>query len=179
MQWVVVIAVAMGLGGPDGAFERYRQPDKLIAALGLRAGERVADVGAGSGFLTFRLAQAVGASGSVVATDVDAPALAALERATPAELRARVRTRRVAADEPGLEPGRYDLILLSEVDHLLPDRVAYLRKLARALAPGGRIAVTNLRTFEAPLTAAVAAAGLHARVERLTPTHYLLIAEVK
>jgi len=162
----------------SAAFDRYRQPDRLIAALGLRHGDRVADVGAGAGYLTFRLARGVGTSGRVLATDVDPDALAALTAHTPSELRGRVEARHVAAAEPGLEPGAYDLLLLSEVDHLLPDRAAYLRRLALALAPGGRIAVVNKRTFQAPLVAAVAAAGLRARPVDFTPTHFLIFVEV-
>jgi ubiquinone/menaquinone biosynthesis C-methylase UbiE len=179
------VALALVAGGragadPSAAFDRYRQPDRLVASLGLRDGDRVADVGAGPGYLTFRLAQAVGARGGVVATDVDATALARIDGAVqPAELRARVRTRRVAADDPGLEAHAYDLILLSEVDHLLPDRVAYLRRLVAALKPRGRIAVTNLRTFQARLLAAADGAGLRAHESAFTTDHFLIFLEVK
>jgi predicted methyltransferase len=177
---VALALVADGRASADpAAFDRYRQPDRLVASLGLREGDHVADVGAGAGYLTFRLAQAVGARGGVVATDVDPAALARIDGAAqPPTLHARVRTRKVAADDPGLEPHAYDLILLSEVDHLLPDRAAYLRRLVAALKPGGRIAVTNLRTFQARLLAAAESAGLHAREVAFTPDHFLIFLEV-
>src|SRR5438128_6084027 len=76
------------------AYDRYRQPDALVAALGLRVGARVADVGAGRGYLTFRLADAVGPAGRVVATDVDGDALAALYVRARAESRTTVSIRK-------------------------------------------------------------------------------------
>ena len=121
----------------------------------------MADVGAGRGFLTTRLAAAVGAGGHVVATDIDGVALAAIPRT------ANLETRVVQAGDPGLEPGAYDRILVAEVDHYLADRTDYLRRLGRALKPGGFIAVTNRLSYRVPLVAAAAAAGL--RVTDLSP----------
>jgi SAM-dependent methyltransferase len=144
--------------------DRLRQPDRVIAALGLAAGQRVADIGAGHGYLTFR----------VVATDIDGAALAALRAHRPA--RANVVVRRVAAEDPGLEPAAFDLLLLSEVDHELADRVGYLRRLRAALAPDGRLAVTNRRAFRAPLLAAAERAGYTVAGEvRDLPNHFLVL----
>jgi SAM-dependent methyltransferase len=155
---------------PSPAFDRYRRPDLVVAALGLRRGARVADIGAGRGYLEPRLVAAVGATGHVVATDIDGAALEALRAASP-----EVETRRVAADDPGLGAETYDLILLSEVDHYLPDRESYLRRLARNLAPGGRIAVCNRRPFRAPVLAAAARAGLAVVGEYDgLPAHFLI-----
>jgi predicted O-methyltransferase YrrM len=138
--------------------DRYRRPDLLIAALHIAPGDAVADVGAGAGYLTHRLAAAARTTGRVTATDIDAAPLARIGGSAPGE--APIVTRQVAPDDPGLEPAAYDLILLSQVDHLLPDRAAYLRKLVPALRAGGRIAVTNRLVHRAALLDAVAAAGL-------------------
>lgn len=137
-------------------YETYRQPAKIIASLSLRPGMRVADVGAGRGFFTTRLADAVGARGHVVALDIDGDALAAIPPSPVVE------TRQTAADDPRLEPRRYNRILMAEVDHLLPDRVAYLRRLAQALTPDGFIGVSNRMLYRRPLLAAAEAAGLQA-----------------
>ena len=154
--------------------DRLRQPERVIAALGLTAGQRVADIGAGHGYLTFRLADAVGPTGRVVATDIDEAALAALRAHRPA--RANVVVRRVAPEDPGLEPAAFNLLLLSEVDHELADRVGYLRKLRAALAPNGRLAVTNRRAFRAPLLAAAERAGYTVGGEiRGLPNHFLVL----
>src|SRR4051812_47057700 len=61
----------------QAAYDGWRQPDAVIAALGLSPGQVVADVGAGKGYLSGRLARAVGPTGRVVATDIDPDALAA------------------------------------------------------------------------------------------------------
>jgi 2-polyprenyl-3-methyl-5-hydroxy-6-metoxy-1,4-benzoquinol methylase len=151
--------------------DRIRQPDRVIAALGLKAGQRVADVGAGQGYLTFRLAEAVGPQGRVVATDIDARALAVLRAQAPANVTAR----KVDANDPGLEAGSYDMVLLSEVDHYLADRVDYLRKLGRALTPEGRIAVTNRRSFRSLLLGAAQRAGYTVTGEVADlPAHFLV-----
>lgn len=166
-------------GSPGGPTQQdaYRQPERLIAALPLYPGARVAEVGAGGGYLTLRLALAVGPTGRVVATDIDEEALAALrKRAVKAGLAQQIETRRVRPADPSLEPGTYDLILLAQVDHLLPDRMAYLRAILPALRPSlgpgsmpGRkpglpiaaIAVTNGERYRAAALAAARAVPLH------------------
>jgi tRNA A58 N-methylase Trm61 len=149
----------------------------VVSALGLREGMRVADVGAGSGYLTWRLARAVGPTGHVTATDIDPRALAALVVSGDRALRDRVEARRVTPSDPGLEPGAYDLVLLSEVDQLLPDRVAYLGRLKTALKPGGRIAIHNRAPFRAALLDAASRAGYHPREVALQKTHFLVFLE--
>jgi cyclopropane fatty-acyl-phospholipid synthase-like methyltransferase len=178
----LVVAAAAGCARARGTeapadreaveYERYRAPDKIVAGLELAPGQRVADVGAGRGFLTTRLAAAVGTGGHVVATDIDGAALAAIPRA------AAVETRVVRADDPGLEPGAYDRILVADVDHYLGDRADYLRRLARALKPGGFIAVANRVVYRAPLVAAAGAAGLRATELPLAlPAHFFVKLE--
>jgi 2-polyprenyl-3-methyl-5-hydroxy-6-metoxy-1,4-benzoquinol methylase len=137
----------------------YRRPDLLVAALHFGPGAAVADVGAGAGYLTHRLAARAGAGGHVTATDIDAAALARIGASRPGE--APIETRLVSPDDPGLERARYDLVLLSEVDHLLADRTAYLRKLAGTLTATGRIAISNRLVFRAPTLKAGEQAGLH------------------
>jgi trans-aconitate methyltransferase len=124
--------------------------------LALKSNMRVADVGAGRGFLTGRFADAVGPGGRVVAVDIDGAALATIPH------RANLETRVVRADDPGLEPGAYDRVFLGEVDQYLPDRTDYFRKLTRALAPGGFIAVSNRKVYRGAVLAAANAAGLRA-----------------
>lgn len=160
------------------AYDAYRRPEQLIAALHIKPGEQLAEVGAGGGYLTRRLAQAVGVSGRVVATDIDAQALQALRQRTQ-EL-PQVQARQVTSDAPGLEPGRYDLILLAQVDHLLPDRLAYLRLLLHALTPTGRLAFSNSVRYREPLLAALAQAGLRPEEpDAQLPQQFLFIVRPK
>ena len=176
----LLCACAGGCGRPARAgvdreaaeYERYRAPQTILAGLALAPGQRVADVGAGRGFLTTRLAAAVGAGGHVGATDLDGAALAAIPRDGAIE------TRVVRADDPGLEAGAYDRILVAEVDQYLGDRTDYLRRLGRALKPGGFIAVENRLPYRAPLVAAAAAAGLRVtEIAPAPPVHFFVKLE--
>src|SRR5262245_56369640 len=110
-------------------FDADRRPEKVVAALGIGPGSRVADIGAGSGLLTVHLARAVRPNGRVVATDIDGAVLDLLQsRLAAAGLADVVERRIVAADQPGLEPGAYDAILLAEVDHYFSDEVTWLKE---------------------------------------------------
>ena len=163
-----------GIEGENPSYDRSRVPEKVVGALGLKPGLRVADVGAGRGYLTFRIADAVRPSGRVVATDVDEDAVETLK--IRAEGRPEVSVRQTSEENPGLEAGAYDLILMSEVDHFLHDRVTFLIKLRAALAPGGRLAVTHARALRPPLEAAARQAGFAVASEfDELPDHYLLI----
>src|SRR5262249_41357653 len=138
----------------------------------------VADVGAGRGYLTDRLALAVGPHGRVVATDIDESALAAIAARPRPSGSAPVTTQKVAPDRPGLARGAYDLILLAEVDHLLPDRTAYLALLRPALAARGRLAVSNRQVYRARLVSAAAQAGfMLIRESSVLPGQFLAIFE--
>ena len=128
----------------DDRAERER-PDLVIAALDLRAGMVVADVGAGSGYFTLRLARAVGATGRVIATDVQPEMLALIrERATAAGL-TNVEPRLVTPNDAGLAPGSIDLALLVDVYHELADPAAVVGGLRAALRPGGRLVLVEYR----------------------------------
>ncbi len=161
--------------GDRRAYDRWRRPDLLIPALDLAPGARVADIGAGAGYLEPHLRAAIGPRGRLVATDIDPVALADLRaRADAAGIE--IDARLVTADDPGLEPGGYDLVLLADVDHLLAEPAAYLRRLTAALAPGGRIAITNRVDREARTRAAVDAAGLRELGgTRALPSQFLII----
>ncbi|MBK9033764.1 MAG: class I SAM-dependent methyltransferase [Myxococcales bacterium] len=142
-------------------FDQERQPERLIGLLGIKAGMTVADVGAGTGLLTVHVARAVFPGGHVVATDIDAAVLSYLgARMEAAGFDTVVEPRQVAATEPGLEPGRFDLILLAQVDHYFDDRVAWLTKAVPALKPDGRLAITNRMQHRAAVMAAAASVGL-------------------
>lgn len=138
--------------------DAFRQPQKLMVALSLRPGQRVAEVGAGGGYLTPYLAAAVGPSGHVVATDIDEESLRALRRRT--DKLVQVTTLNVQPSQSGLERAYFDLILLADVVHLLPQPAAYLRALCASLRPGGRIVVSGRLDRRAVLVQAATQAGL-------------------
>lgn len=134
------------LESPERA--RWQKPDEVVHALGVKSGERIADLGAGSGYFALRLARAAGESGKVVALDVDGELLAHLsDRARRAGL-GNVETRRVPRDSSELAPESVDLVFLCDVYHHLRRRVEYLRALAPALRADGRIVVIDFRKSE-------------------------------
>ena len=134
-------------------------PSELVARLGLRPDATISDIGAGPGFLTLLLAQAV-PRGHVIATDVRPAYLAVLtKRAAQAGLR-NVKTRLVSSDAPGLEPHSVDLAILCQVDHYLRDRGRYLAALAETLRPRGRIVLVNYARYRAADLEAARSASL-------------------
>jgi arsenite methyltransferase len=120
--------------------DRWQKPDDVIATLGLKPGDRVADLGSGGGYFTFRLARAVGPTGVVFAVDRDGGLLEEIGRRATRENTANVRTVDARDDDPAL-PEPVQLVFVSNAYHHLENRVDYFRGASRYLAPGGRIAI--------------------------------------
>jgi SAM-dependent methyltransferase len=123
--------------------DAYQKPDQVVAALAFRPGERVADIGAGSGYFTRRVSKAVGPSGEVLAIDIAPDVLEYLEARARREGLGNIRVRRVSADDPQLPTGAVDTILMVDALHYVKDRGAYARKLRAGLVPGGRVVVID------------------------------------
>jgi len=148
-----IVAVGLVLATGCGAIKRcaysgpgrdeWQQPERVVAELGIRGGERVADLGAGGGYFTFRLADAVGPDGIVYAVDVDPEMVAYLRDRAREEGRGNVVPVLAAFDDPKL-PEAVDLIFSTNTYHHLKDRSAYFARVAGDLRPGGRIAIIEL-----------------------------------
>ena len=158
-------------------FDADRRPEKVIEALGIGPGSRVADIGAGSGLLTVHVARAVRPNGRVVATDIDGAVLDLLQsRLAAAGLANLVERRVVEGEHPGLEAGAYDAILLAEVDHYITDEVGWLKEASKALRPGGRIVISNRIHHRQKSLAAAQRAGLKLQSEsKPVPTHFIAV----
>ena len=155
------------------AQDSFRRPDRLLLALGIARGQTVAEIGAGGGYLTRHLAQAVGPSGKVVATDIDKAALAALRSRMQAAFQ--VETRLVPRDASGLELSRYDVIVLADVVHLLPQPDRYLPALFPSLRPGGHLYVVGREDRMPGLAQAAKRAGLQIRpVQADLPAQFVI-----
>jgi SAM-dependent methyltransferase len=111
----------------------------LLARLDLQPGERVLELGAGTGELALQLASAVGPTGHVIASDV-APGMVALLRTTLADA-ANVEVGQLDALDTGLPGGSVDAVVMRFGLMLVDDPEAVLRECRRVLAPGGRVAV--------------------------------------
>lgn len=124
--------------------DSWQKPEQVVQALGIEPGASVADLGAGGGYFTFRLADAVGPTGTVYAVDVDASMLDYIRRRAVEEGRTNVVTVLAAYDDPELADHSIDLLFTSNTYHHLEDRTRYFARAARVLRPGGRLAIIDL-----------------------------------
>ncbi len=125
--------------------EQEERPSRAIAALGLRQGAVVADVGAGSGYYTERLAKQVGPAGKVYATDIQPEMLRLVERRVRRAKLTNVETVLGTEDDPRLPRAALDLVLMVDVYHELQRPQQMLRRLKDTLAPGGRLVLIEFR----------------------------------
>jgi arsenite methyltransferase len=165
-----------------GDRDAWQQPARVVDALGLAEGDRVADLGSGGGYFTFRLAEAVGASGAVYAVDLDADLNEYVAKEAAERGLSQVHTVLAAPDDPRL-PEAVDLIFTCNTYHHLEDRVAYFGRLRARLAPGARLAVIDFRegafrhfTRAETIRAELEAAGytLEAEYDFLEKQHFLV-----
>ena len=113
--------------------------------LSIADGSAVADIGAGAGWFTIRLARRVGPNGMVFAQDVQRQMLEAIRRRVAREGLRNVATRLGTDSSPNLPARALDAILVVDVYPEVEDRVTFLRNLAAALKPGGRIGIVNYK----------------------------------
>jgi precorrin-6B methylase 2 len=121
------------------------EPDLAIGILKIQKGQAVADIGAGSGYMTMRLSQRVGPDGRVFATDVQPQMLDILRRRLADKQITNVTLVQGALDDPKLPPDSVDLELLVDVYHEFSQPQAMLRGLRAALKPGGRLVLLEYR----------------------------------
>ena len=124
--------------------------DEVVAALKLRPGQTVADIGAGSGLLDAPLAQAVGPRGRVYAVEIDAGFFPEIRRRAAAAQVTNVETVLGKFTDPALPVKSVDVALFHDVLHHVEDRAAYLKTLTGYLAPSGRIVVIDYEGGQGP-----------------------------
>lgn len=129
----------------------WQKPAGVLRALGLQRGAVVADVGAGPGYWSLKLARAVGPAGHVYAVEPELPVLDVLRRRITAARVQNVTPVLGASDDPRLPPSRCQLALMVNTYHHLSDGPAFLRRLARALAPNGHLAAIDFVRRETPV----------------------------
>jgi ubiquinone/menaquinone biosynthesis C-methylase UbiE len=123
----------------------WQHPEQIMDVLGIAEGSVVADIGAGAGWFTIRLARRVGPNGIVYAEDVQPEMLAAIQRRVNAEGLMNVKQILGKGSDPQLPKAALDVALMVDAYHEIDDRVPLLRNLALALRPGGRIGVVDFK----------------------------------
>jgi cyclopropane fatty-acyl-phospholipid synthase-like methyltransferase len=116
------------------------QVDRVVETLKISPGQKVADLGAGSGLFTRPISRKVGEKGTVFAIDIDPELLKHIDQT--AEKPSNIRTVQAAEDDPKI-PERVDLIVIIDTLHHIRNREAYLKKLRNYLQPSGRIAILD------------------------------------
>ncbi len=125
--------------------EREEQPAKLMAALKLKPGEVVADLGAGSGYFTFRMAPLVGPKGKVYATDIQPEMLELIKQRAKARKITNIEPLLGKVDDAKLPANSCDLILMVDVYHEFDFPYEMTASMIKALKPGGRLVFVEFR----------------------------------
>lgn len=127
----------------DPARDAWQMPGRVIDALGLTRGQSVADIGAGTGYFSSRLARSAAAP-TVYAVDIE-PSMVAYLKARAAKEGLKNLTAVQAGDSGPNLPVPVDTILIVDTYHHIPNRVAYFTKLKASLKPGGKLAIVDFR----------------------------------
>ena len=177
----------------DPARDAYQKPHQVITALKLKEGEVVADIGAGSGYFTFRLAHHVGDSGRVYAVDVSPDMIVHLNRRIRDLKLTNVVTILSAPDDPLLIDASIDRFFICDTWHHIPDHPRYLALMKKMLKPGGQVVMIDFKKTQTPvgpplemrisrddLLKEMDTNGFHLEAEQtFLPHQYFLVFEVK
>ncbi len=150
---------AAGQGNFDGLvsdFESkdrviWQKPDMVISLLGDLTGQTVADIGAGTGYFTFRL---VPQAQKVIGIDIDQRFIAFMDSIKvhlPERLRDRFESRLAQPDDPGLRPGEADAVVIVNTYGYMENRIKYLKTLRKGIAAGGRLLIIDFKKNNLPL----------------------------
>lgn len=130
------------LEGPDR--DGWQQPDRVMDLLGIFDGAQVADIGAGGGWFTERLAKRVGPNGLVYAEDIQPEMIESIRRRVERHGLKNVRPVLGTPVDPMLPRG-LNAVLMVDTYPQIPEPVALLRKVADALAPNGKLGIVDFK----------------------------------
>jgi ubiquinone/menaquinone biosynthesis C-methylase UbiE len=135
----------------DPRRDTYQKPQEVITALNIKEGEVIADIGAGSGYFTFRLAHSVGETGCVYAVDVSPDMILHLNRRVRDFNLRNVVTILCAPDDPLLADASVDRVFICDTWHHISGHAKYLALLKRMLKPGGQVIMVDFKKTKTPV----------------------------
>jgi ubiquinone/menaquinone biosynthesis C-methylase UbiE len=121
-----------------------QKPDEIVSALKLGSGNRIADIGAGTGYFTRRFAK-VASRGTAFAVDLEPNMLRYIAKRARGEGQKNIVPVLALPESPMLPPGSVDLIFICNTIHHIENRASYYALLRESLAPGGRLAIVDFR----------------------------------
>lgn len=134
----------------DPKRDAYQKPHEVVHALGVKPGEVIADIGAGSGYFTFHLARHVGERGKIYAVDVNPDMVRHINRRIRELKTANVVSVLADPDDPLLFERSIDRFFICDVWHHVENRVKYLSRMKKMLKPGGEIVMIDFHKKELP-----------------------------
>jgi ubiquinone/menaquinone biosynthesis C-methylase UbiE len=138
----VVGALSLSLNFAWNTRDKYHQPEKVMDVVGVRAGMIIGEVGAGTGYFTFKLAKRVGALGHVYANDISRSSLRSLKNRCDREGITNIDTIVGEVDDPLLPEG-LDMVFIVNAFHDLANPVALLNNLAGSLKPNAPVVILD------------------------------------
>ena len=135
----------------DPKRDAYQKPHEVMRALGLKAGEVIADIGAGSGYFTFRLTHHVGDRGKVYAVDVSPDMIRHINRRIRELKATNVVSILADPDDPLLPEGSVDRFFFSDSWHHIDNQTQYLSLMKKMLKPGGEIVMIDFHKKDLPV----------------------------
>jgi len=135
----------------DPKRDGYQKPHDVLRALDLKQGEVIADIGAGSGYFSFRLAMHVGDTGRIYAVDISPDMILHLNRRARELGASNVVTLLVPPDDPLLPDRSVDRLFITDTWHHIDHQEAYLGKLRKALKPGGQVVIIDFHKKDLPV----------------------------
>lgn len=123
--------------------DTWQMPETVVELLAVQPGMVVADIGAGTGYFLPHLVRAVGAEGRILALDTEPNMVEYMQNRIEEAGWKNVEARVSAPDDPGLEPGSVDRILIVDTWHHIAERPAYAAKLRDALREGGVVMIVD------------------------------------
>ncbi len=123
--------------------DKKLQIDRVMDLLGISPGKNVGDLGAGSGWFTMIASKRVGATGAVIAEDINPIAIEYIGKRVKKDGVENVRTVLGMPDDPGFPPGSLDAVLMLKVYHEIAHPVVAMKKLKPSLRPGAKVGIID------------------------------------
>lgn len=172
----------------DPERDKWQHPDEIEAALALKPGATVADIGARTGYMVAHLSKAVGQDGTVIAIDASAEMIEYLAKCSADLGPAKIAPRKVGPDDPELLTDSVDSVLTLDTWHHIKGQEAYAKKVYEGLKRDGRFVVVEymvdaeigppkaMRIEPGQVTKQLEAAGFRvAVVKESMPWHYMIV----